>query len=99
MAPRPGRGVAAAAWPLGAWAQAAMRVIGSIHTTRSENAEALFRGLRDAGYVDGQNVMLETRYSEGALGRQSPKFLSIFHWHSAVHYKRPAFPSSTVRQP
>lgn len=42
--------------------------IGSIHTTRGENSEAFFQGLREAGYVDGQNVLLELRFSEGELG-------------------------------
>jgi ABC-type uncharacterized transport system substrate-binding protein len=61
-------GSAAAARPLASRAQQGnVPRIGSIHTTRSENAEAFFQGLREAGYVDGQNVMLETRYSEGTL--------------------------------
>src|SRR5262245_15920540 len=62
-------GGAAAAWPLAAHAQQSSNLprIGSIHTTRSENSEAFFQGLREAGYADGQNVMLETRYSEGTL--------------------------------
>jgi putative ABC transport system substrate-binding protein len=54
------------AWPLAARAQQLPR-IGSIHTTRSENSEAFFQALREGGYVDGQNVLLESRFSEGVL--------------------------------
>jgi putative tryptophan/tyrosine transport system substrate-binding protein len=59
-----------AARPLVARAQQSSELprIGSIHTTRSENSEAFFQGLREGGYVDGQNVLLESRFSEGELG-------------------------------
>jgi putative ABC transport system substrate-binding protein len=58
-----------AAWPLAARAQQSGRPprIGSIHTTQSENSEAFFQGLREAGYLDGQNVVIEARYSGGDL--------------------------------
>ena len=59
----------AAAWPVGALAQQSDKLprIGSIHTVQSENSEAFFEGLREAGYLDGQNALLEARYSGGAL--------------------------------
>src|SRR5262249_1140136 len=38
-------------------------------TIRSENSEAFEQGLRAAGYVDGQNVLLEKRFSGGAVDR------------------------------
>jgi ABC-type uncharacterized transport system substrate-binding protein len=62
-------GGAAAAWPLAARAQQSSTLprIGSIHTTRSENSEAFFQALREGGYVHGQNVLLESRFSEGVL--------------------------------
>jgi putative ABC transport system substrate-binding protein len=62
-------GGAAAAWPLAARAQQPSDLprIGSIHTTRSENSEAFFQALRDGGYVEGQNVLLESRFSEGEV--------------------------------
>src|SRR5260370_38512866 len=58
---------AAAAWPRASHAQQSSNLprVGSIHTTRSENSEAFFQGLREAGYADGQNVLLESRFSEG----------------------------------
>lgn len=43
--------------------------IGEIHNVRSENSEAFEQGLRDLGYVDGQNVLLETRFPGTALDR------------------------------
>jgi putative ABC transport system substrate-binding protein len=61
----------AAAWPLAARAQQSGKLprIGEIHNVRSENSEAFEQGLRDLGYVDGQNVLLETRFPGTALDR------------------------------
>jgi putative tryptophan/tyrosine transport system substrate-binding protein len=57
------------AWPLAARAQQPSDLprIGSLHTTRSENSEAFFQALREGGYVEGQNVLLESRFSEGEV--------------------------------
>jgi putative ABC transport system substrate-binding protein len=43
--------------------------IGSIQNFRNENFEAFIQGLREAGYVDGQNMLLETRFYAGVLDR------------------------------
>src|SRR5262249_35753767 len=62
----------AAAWPLAAWAQQPAEKlprIGSIQNFRNENFEAFIQGLREAGYVDGQNMLLETRFYAGVLDR------------------------------
>src|SRR5215467_4865072 len=62
----------AAGWPLTTVAQqqaGKLRRIGRIQTEPSELAEALSQGLREAGYVDGQNIILETRYHHGSLER------------------------------
>jgi putative ABC transport system substrate-binding protein len=63
-------GGAAAAWPLAAHAQQSadkLPRIGAMQTIRSENSEAFERGLRAAGYVDGQNMRLEARFSGPAF--------------------------------
>jgi len=62
----------AAAWPLTALAQqqaGKLPRIGSIQNEPSELVEALSQGLREAGYVDGQNIILDTRYHHGSIER------------------------------
>jgi putative ABC transport system substrate-binding protein len=67
-------GGAAVAWPLAARAQqAAMPAIGFLNPTFIEsNADRLrgfHRGLKDAGYVDGENVAVVYRWAEGQNDR------------------------------
>jgi putative tryptophan/tyrosine transport system substrate-binding protein len=54
----------AAAWPFALRAQPSGKLprIGEIHNVRSENSEAFEQGLRDLGYIDGQNMLLERRF-------------------------------------
>ena len=62
----------AAAWPLAARAQQPARKlprVGSIQNFQNENFEAFIQGLREAGYVDGQDMLLETRFYAGVLDR------------------------------
>jgi putative tryptophan/tyrosine transport system substrate-binding protein len=66
-------GAAVAAWPLAARAQQAVSIsrIGILWPGASLPApprmESFRQGLRELGYVDGQNVVIELRYAQGGL--------------------------------
>ena len=68
---------AAAAWPLMARAQRAkVYRLGILTNTRGIYPwDEFFRGLRDLGYVEGQNLFIEWRYSEGQ-GERWPELAS-----------------------
>src|SRR3954466_3147404 len=71
-------GGAATAWPLAARAQLAAKVyrIGFLgNSTAALEADLVgpFReGLRDLGYVEGQNILIEYRWAEGEYERFPP---------------------------
>jgi putative ABC transport system substrate-binding protein len=64
----------AAAWPIAARAQQpAMPVIGFVRSTSPADStrlvSAFSQGLKEAGFVEGQNVAIEYRYADNQLDR------------------------------
>jgi putative ABC transport system substrate-binding protein len=67
-------GRAAAAWPAAASAQApAPAVIGALSSGSADDSSrtltALLEGLRDAGYVEGRNLVIEYRFADNHYDR------------------------------
>jgi putative ABC transport system substrate-binding protein len=61
----------AAAWPLGAQAQGTDKIwrMGFIAQGYERFYDAMFEGLRELGYAEGRNLMVERRYAEGHADR------------------------------
>src|SRR5262245_47926909 len=58
-------GGAAAAWPLTARAQQAMHVVGVLASQPLPPVQKFVRKLREYGYVEGENLRLQSRFAEG----------------------------------
>jgi putative tryptophan/tyrosine transport system substrate-binding protein len=66
-------GSTAAAWPLAARAEQAVPVIGFLHSgsldTYVDELRAFHRGLKETGYVEGENFAIEYRWADDQIDR------------------------------
>jgi putative ABC transport system substrate-binding protein len=73
----------AAAWPLVAHAQPAMPVMGFLHYSPPKKlghlAAAVSPGLKESGYIEGQNVTILYRWAEGHHDRMPALAADLVH--------------------
>ena len=79
----------AAAWPLGVRAQQpGMPVIGFLGSESpglfAGRLRAFHQGLKEAGYVEGQNVAIEYRWAEGQYDRSPALAVDLVRWQVSV---------------
>ena len=76
-------GGASVAWPLAAFAQPALPLIGFLSSRSPAEAAAAIaafrQGLKEAGFVEGQNVVIAFRWAEGAYDRLPELAADLVH--------------------
>ena len=81
-------GGAAVSWPVGVRAQQAMPVIGYLSPGSPESDEfrliAFQQSLKEIGYVEGENVAIESRWAQGQYDRLPVLAEDLVHRHVAV---------------
>jgi putative tryptophan/tyrosine transport system substrate-binding protein len=79
----------AATWPLAAQAQQpTLPVVGFVRIASAKDyapqSSAFLKGLSEAGYVDGRNVVVEFHWAEGRIDRLPALMADLVHRHVAV---------------
>jgi putative tryptophan/tyrosine transport system substrate-binding protein len=82
-------GCSAAAWPLAARAQQSVKPVIGFLSSRASNTEAplvaaFLHGLKDQGYIAGENVALEYRWAEGRYEQLPALAADLVHRRVAV---------------
>jgi putative tryptophan/tyrosine transport system substrate-binding protein len=82
-------GGAVAAWPLGVRAQQTIPLIGFVYTDQTSSEAAPFvaafhKGLREAGFIEGQNVAVEHRWAGRQYDRLTDLAAEMVHRQVAV---------------
>src|SRR5262245_24437077 len=91
-------GSVAATWLLAARAQSAMPVVGFMSARAPGESidlvSAFYRGLREVGFIEGQNVIIAFRWAEGHLDRLPILAKELIDLHVAVLFAAGGSPAA-----
>ncbi len=92
-------GTMAALWPLGAWSQQQGRLVVGFLSARSpdESVDVISefrRGMRQSGFVEGQNITVAFRWAEGRYERLGPLAAELVGLRPAVIFAAGGPPSA-----